>query len=295
MIGPLALMLGTAMIVLALIFFAKKRFKEDPDALEQVILQTLPQTQCAQCGYPGCRPYAQAIAAGEAINRCPPGGDALIEALAELLNRDIEPLAEGLKAVPTPLKARIREEDCIGCTLCIKACPVDAIVGSKNLMHSVINSNCTGCELCLPPCPVDCIDLVAQIDIAREKPRPAFPTPCIFCGACEPVCPKDLAPHVLLLAFHQPEAQRTAQLSNCIECTLCDQVCPSEIPLTQTFQSMKHNSRLRSEQKDFAEVTEQRYRAREGRLKTVEQTVINRPKADAAMSLINQIKRDFTE
>ncbi len=295
MIGSLALMLGTALTIFALIFSAKRWFKEDPGTLEHLILQTLPQTQCAQCGYPGCRPYAQAIAAGEAINRCPPGGDTLIATLAELLNREIVPLADGLKAVPTPLKARIREEDCIGCTLCIKACPVDAIIGSQNLMHSVIDANCTGCELCLPPCPVDCIDLVAQVPVTTERSKPAFPTPCIFCGACVPVCPKQLSPHVLLLAYDQPEAQRAANLSGCVECTLCDQVCPSEIPLTKTFQSMKHNSQLRAEQKDFAEATEQRYLAREKRIKTVEQTVINRPKADAAASLINQIKRDFSK
>lgn len=138
----------------------------------------LPQTQCEQCGYHGCRPYAEAMAHGEAeINQCPPGGEAGIEKLAELLQLPALPLntAHGVEKPRT--LARIVEADCIGCTKCIQACPVDAIVGASKLMHTVIADDCTGCELCVPACPVDCIELVlmpaeqidqAHADAARE-------------------------------------------------------------------------------------------------------------------------------
>jgi len=117
----------------------------------------LPQTQCGQCGYLGCHPYAAAISKGEAINRCPPGGDRTIQALAELLHRDLLP--PDFDAPPPRSIAYIREDECIGCTKCIQACPVDAIVGAAKLMHTVIASECTGCDLCVEPCPVDCIDM----------------------------------------------------------------------------------------------------------------------------------------
>jgi len=132
----------------------------------------LPQTQCEQCGYHGCRPYAEAIARGEApINRCPPGGAAGIEKLAALLDRPVLPLdpEHGIEKPRT--LARIVEADCIGCTKCIQACPVDAIVGASKLMHTVLADDCTGCELCVPACPVDCIVLLpmppTQIDTAH--------------------------------------------------------------------------------------------------------------------------------
>jgi electron transport complex protein RnfB len=132
----------------------------------------LPQTQCAQCGYPGCRPYAEAIAAGAAgINQCPPGGDSGIHALATLLGRPFEPLnpANGVEKPRTV--AYVVEADCIGCTKCIQVCPVDAIVGAGKRMHTVIADHCTGCELCVPACPVDCIVLepmpAAQLDAAH--------------------------------------------------------------------------------------------------------------------------------
>jgi electron transport complex protein RnfB len=123
------------------------------------ILDELPQTQCARCGHDGCRPYAVAIAEGAPINRCPPGGEATIRALAGLLGRDPLPLDPEVGAPPLPVTAFIREAECIGCFKCVQACPVDAIVGAPRLMHTVIASECTGCELCVPPCPVDCIEL----------------------------------------------------------------------------------------------------------------------------------------
>ena len=124
--------------------------------LTHLIDDLLPQTQCEDCGYKGCRPYAEAIAQGEAINRCPPGGDKTIAALAKLLNRSILPLDGNPK--PDSV-AYIREAECIGCTKCIQACPVDAIVGAAKLMHTVIIDECTGCDLCIEPCPVDCIEM----------------------------------------------------------------------------------------------------------------------------------------
>jgi len=141
-------------------------------ALAARIDALLPQTQCTRCGYPSCRAYADAIAAGESdINHCPPGGADGVAALAALLGRAPIPLdpANGIEA--PPLVAVIDEAICIGCTKCIQACPVDAIVGAGKRMHTIIAAECTGCELCLPPCPVDCIALVAIDDapLARER------------------------------------------------------------------------------------------------------------------------------
>lgn len=122
------------------------------------INQLLPQTQCGQCSFPGCRPYAEAIAAGLAgINQCPPGGDEGIRDLANLLGVPVKPLNTQFGIHKAPSVAYIIEQDCIGCVKCIAACPVDAIVGAAKFMHTVISSECTGCELCLAPCPVDCI------------------------------------------------------------------------------------------------------------------------------------------
>ncbi len=135
------------------------RFKVEGDPVVDQIDALLPQTQCGQCTYPGCRPYAEAMAKGEAdINQCPPGGEATIIALSDLLDIEIKPLnAENGKLKTLPTIVRIDEETCIGCTLCIQACPVDAILGAAKQMHTVIESECTGCDLCIPPCPVDCI------------------------------------------------------------------------------------------------------------------------------------------
>jgi len=128
-------------------------------SLIQRIDALLPQTQCGKCGHPGCQPYAEGIASGEAINKCPPGGDETIAALARLLNVPVLQLDIERGSAPAQV-AFIREAECIGCTKCIQACPVDAIVGAAKLMHTVIIEECTGCDLCVAPCPVDCIDML---------------------------------------------------------------------------------------------------------------------------------------
>ena len=127
-------------------------------SLIQRIDALLPQTQCGKCGHPGCKPYAQGIAQGEAINKCPPGGAETIAALASLLSIPVLALDTDRGTAP-PQVAYIREAECIGCTKCIQACPIDAILGAAKLMHSVIVDECTGCDLCVAPCPVDCIEM----------------------------------------------------------------------------------------------------------------------------------------
>ena len=123
----------------------------------------LPQTQCGLCGYGGCMPYATAMSEENApINLCPPGGIETLQALAVLLHQDAAPFIHDMRAKEKPtMVAAIREAECIGCTKCISACPVDAIIGSAKNMHVILTDACTGCELCIPPCPVDCIDMLA--------------------------------------------------------------------------------------------------------------------------------------
>lgn len=163
MLSAILIIGGLAAILGLLLGYAAIKFQVKGDPLAEKIDKLLPQTQCGQCTFPGCRPYAEAIAKGEAdINQCPPGGEDTMKALAELLGVEPKPLDAEHEANPIPLVAVIDETICIGCTLCIKACPVDAIVGTSKLMHTVIASECTGCKLCLPPCPVDCITMEPQ-------------------------------------------------------------------------------------------------------------------------------------
>jgi electron transport complex protein RnfB len=144
----------------AILGFAAVQFKVDADPIVDQIDALLPQTQCGQCGHPGCRPYAEAIAKGEAINHCPPGGQATINSLAKLLDVPAPTLDEEHgEGKDLPTVAYIREEECIGCTKCIQACPVDAILGAAQQMHTIIVDECTGCDLCVEPCPVDCIEM----------------------------------------------------------------------------------------------------------------------------------------
>lgn len=153
--------------VLAAIFglilgFASIRFKVEADPIVEQINVILPQTQCGQCGYPGCRPYAEAIANGDDINKCPPGGQATIEKLADLMGVEVQDSAHEKENIKTV--AFIHEDMCIGCTKCIQACPVDAIVGGTKSMHTVIKDECTGCDLCVAPCPTDCIEMIPVKD-----------------------------------------------------------------------------------------------------------------------------------
>lgn len=155
-------LVGLALLFGAILGFAAIRFKVEGNPIVDQLDALLPQTQCGQCSYPGCRPYAEAIAQGdEKINKCPPGGESTISAIADLLGVDPEPLdAEHGEEKDVKLLAVIREDECIGCTKCIQACPVDAILGAAKQMHTVIAKECTGCDLCVEPCPVDCIDMV---------------------------------------------------------------------------------------------------------------------------------------
>ena len=140
------------------------------DDLASRLNALLPQTQCTRCGYPACRPYAEAMAKGTAdTNQCPPGGQAGVDALGILLGSESKLLDPtfGIEAAPTI--ALIDEDVCIGCTKCIQACPVDAIVGAAKRMHTIITAECTGCELCIPPCPVDCITMVATSAMPLDR------------------------------------------------------------------------------------------------------------------------------
>lgn len=152
---------GMALVLGLILGWSSVRFAVEGDPIADQIDALLPQTQCGQCSYAGCRPYAEAIASGETdINHCAPGGEATMIALAELLGRDPVPLANQEAAEKPKAVAIIVENECIGCTLCIQACPVDAILGAAKQMHTVIAEECTGCELCMAPCPVECIHMI---------------------------------------------------------------------------------------------------------------------------------------
>lgn len=168
MLAAILIMALGALILGAALGYASIKFKVEGNPLVEKIEAILPQTQCGQCGYPGCKPYAEAIAEGEAeINRCPPGGQEGVRKLADLLGREVKPLDAEEK--PKQL-AIIDEQTCIGCTLCIQACPVDAIVGAAKQLHTVVAALCTGCELCVKPCPVECIRMaVIAEDIDNWK------------------------------------------------------------------------------------------------------------------------------
>lgn len=164
------------------------RFRVQGDPIADKIDAILPQTQCGQCSFAGCRPYAEAIARGEAdINRCPPGGVTTMLALADLLGVEPKPLSEEHAAEPVKTVVYVDEQTCIGCTLCLQACPVDAILGAAKQMHTIIESECTGCNLCIPPCPVDCIHII-PVKVVPETWR--WPLPDALPGTA----PRTVAP-----------------------------------------------------------------------------------------------------
>ncbi|GAA5181561.1 electron transport complex subunit RsxB [Niveibacterium umoris] len=178
MLSAILVMAGLAIVIGAALGYAAVHFRVEGDPLVEKIDAILPQTQCGQCGFPGCKPYATAIAGGEAdINQCPPGGEEGIRKLADLLGREFKPLNAENGAEKPKSVALIDENTCIGCTLCIQACPVDAIVGAAKQMHTVVDRLCTGCELCIAPCPVDCItmEVVAETVDTWKWHYPVFP------------------------------------------------------------------------------------------------------------------------
>jgi len=176
-LAALIALVGLGILFGALLGFAAEKFKVEGDPIVEQIDELLPQTQCGQCGFPGCKPYAESIASGDAINKCPPGGQATINAIANLLDVPAPELdAEHGEEADVRTVAYIREDECIGCTKCIQACPVDAILGAAKLMHTVIADECTGCDLCVEPCPVDCIDMLPVEETIKEWHWPAPPT-----------------------------------------------------------------------------------------------------------------------
>jgi electron transport complex protein RnfB len=251
-----------AAITLALLW-ARTRFREQPDAVVDALDALLPQTQCAQCGFPGCRPYAQALADGAPLDLCPPGGEDTQRALASLLGRDpgrTLPHQEFCVAV-------IDESSCVGCFLCVEACPVDAIVGAHRFMHTVLEARCTGCELCLPPCPVDCIELV-PIATLEPEPMPVNTVECIRCNRCESVCPEQLAPQHLWWLCRDGEltGAQNIGLADCIECGLCNPVCPSNIDLVGSFRVARQQLGLLTQAEQHASKARQQVDERQQRL-----------------------------
>jgi len=285
LLNPILTLLGLGLGIGSVLGFIAKRFQLESDPIVNRINNLLPQTQCGHCGYPGCKPYAQAIAEGEAINKCPPGGAGTIRKLANLLNLEELPLDATYGVEEVPKVARIREAECIGCALCIPACPVDAILGAPKFMHTVIESECTGCDLCVEPCPVDCIDMIephTQAIAAKQQDH----LPCINCGLCIDECPVEILPHTLYRACDDEnlELAKSLKLEYCIECRKCDNVCPSGIPLVGYYQAAKEKLQLETVEKIKANNAKKRFEChleRQERIK-VEEEVLREKRAKLA-------------
>ena len=288
---PLLSLLGMGIGIGALLGFTARRFHVEGDPVIEQINDLLPQTQCGQCGYPGCRPYAEAIAAGDAINKCPPGGEQAITDLASLLNVATVPLDTAYGQAEPRKVAFIREAECIGCAKCIPACPVDAILGAPKFTHTVIASECTGCDLCIEPCPVDCIDMVTVED---EGPAPVIREPiasrlaCINCALCVPVCPVDLQPHELYFACrdHDLEQAQSLNLMHCIECGKCDKACPSGLPLVDHYQVAKADLARQQMDRERAARAKRRFERHQVRMARLadEEEARRRKRADLAVN-----------
>jgi electron transport complex protein RnfB len=282
----LPLLALAACVALAL---AARHLRSDPGLLTGRINALLPQTQCGQCGHAGCKPYAAFIAGGGAINRCPPGGAATIANLASLLGIERRPLdaAHGNEG-PRKL-AFIREDECIGCTKCIQACPVDAIVGSARHMHTVIASECTGCDLCVEPCPVDCIDMIPAsptCEPALQLTISATTRACIRCGLCNDVCPVKLLPQQLYwqIRSDQTAATQALRLPDCIECGACDWACPSHIALTDHFRAGKQQLRELAARRTLATQWQPRFEAHQVRMAHEQEEQEQRRRQRAALA-----------
>lgn len=241
-----------------LLSLAGKRWRGGEVELIEAIESKLPQTQCGQCQYPGCHAYAVAVAEGEAINLCPPGGETTLNELSRLLNRPTNKQAAAETAIDlskTPTQvAKIREPQCVGCTVCISVCPVDAIIGAQGYMHGVLEDQCTGCELCVPACPVDCINMIPQplkSPLSRTLRRAVAMEPlgCIRCGRCDDACPKGIAVRDLWWSIRQglSDEVQGPGAENCIACGLCDRSCPSGISLATPILQQATRDRARRE------------------------------------------------
>ncbi len=261
-----------ALAACAVLALAARHLRTEPRLLADQINALLPQTQCGQCGHAGCKPYAEFIAGGGAINRCPPGGATTIARLATLLGVERQPLdathgTEGKRKV-----AHIREAECIGCTKCIQACPVDAILGSARHMHTVIVSECTGCDLCVEPCPVDCIDMIPVTADCEPAPpvRDEVTTAraCKRCGLCNDACPVKLLPQQLYwhARASDTDGMQALRLPDCIECGACDWACPSHIALTDHFRAGKQQLRELAERRSLAVRWRPRFEAHQSRM-----------------------------
>ncbi len=260
-----ALIVGLLCVFAGVVVILQRQLPNQDEQLVDTIDALLPQTQCAQCGHPGCRPYAEAVAAGAAIDLCPPGGSELVAALTQLMGSDRQTL---VLEDPKPMVAVIDEDRCIGCTLCLPPCPVDAIIGAQGFMHTVIDKDCTGCELCIAPCPVDCISLVPAVPAEQPPAKPAVTGQgCINCARCISACPKALQPDQLLRLTHAEDFTQANALSlqDCIECSLCDRVCPSEINLSQQFGYAKQRAQYIDAQLAERERSKQRFTAHQER------------------------------
>ncbi len=247
-----------------LLSIAGKRWSPGQVELIAAIESRLPQTQCGQCQYPGCHAYAAAVAEGESIDLCPPGGESTLIELSNLLGRPARRRTLGetpIDLTETPAQvARIREPECVGCTVCLSVCPVDAIIGAQGFMHGVLEDQCTGCELCVPACPVDCIDLLERPKgsvsprVLRKEPS-LEPLGCIRCGRCDQVCPRDIPVRDLWWSIRQGlDTKLTGpRAEDCIACGLCDANCPSGISLATPILKQATRDRRRRELRRQAE------------------------------------------